>query len=1106
MRDRIIIPSSATVRATLISNNMKFYLPVITSLFLLSACCSSSVAEIKAQKTVPETEVIEQETDIAQNINPYIKDNIAPEISVKISSAENGGSGVIIARSDNTYLVLTNNHVLRSQKEFTINTHDGETHQATEVENSINTNDDLALLQFTSDKDYQTATINTAATPKAEQAILAVGYSAETGELVAETGKIERVPDKTLEEGYSIGYSSNIVQGMSGGAILNTNGEVIGINGKSAFPIVNTGYDNEDGTKPSAEEVEQYRQLSWGLSINRLLAQVDPEIITAYNLPLPETTDSIETPVLTGWLGELEAKAKQITVRIDSSSGANGSGVIIAKEGNTYTVLTADHVLCEKDDDYECIDYTYEIVAPDGKKYTLDTSKVKAEAGVDLATFKFISNESYQVAQLADYPIQTRNAVFVAGYPKLGENTPPQWQFSLGFGLDKERGLLEVNISNNSSNQENSAAISQSSLAGGYEMVYSSPTYGGMSGGAVLDKEGKVIGIHGQAEGETNINSQGGASNKIQLGYSLGISISTFIGLKARLGVGEISSVDKNAPAELNSNEQEALRAAILGTKIADSNATAKRWLERGNQLWRLLRYSEAVAVFDKVLELNEAEFNYLAHYGKGLALWSLDKDELVLASLVKATTSNSEFAPAFHDKSKVLQRLNRFDKALVAIDTAIAIEPKNANYYFQQAVILSDLKRLEEAIVASNRAIEIRPRAAFYNNRGAFYAERGEIELALADYNQAIKINPNYVEAYINRGITYKEQGEIELALADYNQALQLNPQYVDAYNNRGLLYQERGEVELALADYNHALQLDPNKAIVYYNRGNLHSKQEKLELALADYSSAIQLNSKLALAYLNRGNLYQTKGKLELALSDLKQSITINPSDPYSYLALGFLYEQMGHIEEELTNLQRAQQLFSDPKNANFSEKTSALLQHMDRRIIELVGNQSANSNESNPQSADDYYNRAFENHQKQEYDLALADYNQVIELDPSNEKAFINRGLIYQSQGKDEDAIADYNKAIQINPNNFASYRNRGVLYFEQSQYELAKADWDKAIAINPEDALTYYNRGLLYLKLSDSSSAKTDLEKAEELAVVQKNTDLAEKAADALEQLP
>ncbi|MDJ0589964.1 MAG: serine protease [Pleurocapsa sp. MO_226.B13] len=262
---------------------MKSYLPAIYSLIFVS--------------TLPIPLAIALSTPIvAQAINPYIKDNIAREISVRISSAENGGSGVIIARQNNTYLILTKAHVLRNDRSFTVRTHDGLTHQAKPIINAIETDDDLALLEFSSDNSYQTATINSAATPRVEQAILAVGYNAATAELVTHSGKIERVSDRPLKEGYQIGYSSKIVPGMSGGAILNANGEVIGINGKSAFPIVNTGYLYQDSTQPSSQEIKQYRQLSWGLTINRLLTQVNSEIITAYSLTLPEIKAKIKTP------------------------------------------------------------------------------------------------------------------------------------------------------------------------------------------------------------------------------------------------------------------------------------------------------------------------------------------------------------------------------------------------------------------------------------------------------------------------------------------------------------------------------------------------------------------------------------------------------------------------------------------------------------------------------------------------------------------------------------------------------------------------------------------------------------------------------------------
>ena len=869
---------------------MKRYLLLIALLTLFPTAYQSKAV---FANEVNSTEVVEQELD------PELK-AYAQAISVKIANNDkNRGSGVIIGKQGSKYLVVTNHHVVRKAESLSIQTEDGISHQGKLVENTIASDDDIALLVFESSNGYQPVRLNSANTAREEKAIYAVGFATETGEFTIAAGNIERVNQKPFQEGYQIGYSSDVLEGMSGGAIFDSRGDLVGINGIGAFPILDAAYQYEDETTPSATEIEQFRPLSWGLSLHRLLTQLNPEIITAYGLPLPDIAADLGQTELTGWLGELEATAKEFTVKIENLSGGNGSGVIIAKSGNTYTVLTADHVLCEKDNETnECIARDYQIVTPDGEKHTLDVNTINSEPGVDLAVFKFVSNKTYQVAELADYPLTNSDAVFVAGFPQLAENTPSQWHFSLGYGLDKEQGLINVNVSSNSNNRENSASLSsQSSLAGGYEMVYTSPTYGGMSGGAVLDKAGRVIGIHGQAEGETVLNNQSGAANKIQLGYSLGIPINTFMGLKARLGVEETLTAVEKSPAELNSTERETFETAILGTEISQTNATAQRLLERGNQLWRLRRYEDAEAEFNRVLQLNEPELHYLAHYGQGLALRYRGEYVSALASLESATNSNPKFTPAFKEKSLVLHTLSRFDKALNAIDKAIDLDAKNPNFYLVKAEILKGLQRLDEGILAYNKAIAISPRAASFNNRGILYAKQGQIELALSDSNQAIALNPNYADTHYNRGVLYYKQGQVELALSDYEQAIAINPNHAQAYNNRGVLYYKQGQVELALSDYEQAIAINPNHAG----------------------------------AYVNRGNLYKNQGQIELALSDYDRAIAINPNYAEAYGNLGLLYNQMGQKEAAIVNLQKAQQLFIEQNNPAMAEQVSQVLQQL-------------------------------------------------------------------------------------------------------------------------------------------------------------------------------
>ena len=1011
---------------------MKFYLSLIAALTLSAATFISPTVAV-------ETAII------AQEIEPELK-AYGRSISVKIDSSNNGGSGVIIGKKEaNQYLVITNHHVVRGGENFTIQTNDGITHQGTLVSNPITSDDDIALLTFLSNNNYQVANLNSAARGKKEQTVLAVGYSAETGELMIEEGNIKRIPNQPFKEGYQIGYTNNIVSGMSGGAILNIFGDVIGINGISAFPILDAGYEYQDGTQPSAAQIEQYRQLSWGLSLHRLLTQLNPEIIIAYSLPLPETTAKIENTQLAGWLGELEATAKQISVRIDSSSGANGSGIIIAQEGNTYAVLTAAHVVCQRDNATQpCANKTYKILAPDGNSYPVEPRNIKRQEGVDLAVVRFTSNEQYQIAQLANYPVTNDDVVFVAGYPKLSNNTPAQWLFSLGFGLEREQGLLSVN--DDSLTTDSSGLVSsQRSLSGGYEMVYTSITYGGMSGGAVLDREGRVIGIHGLAEGETAFDSQNNTSKQVQLGYSLGIPINTFIGLADRFEINASLPIQDNRPRELNSAEQKTFASAILDAEISQGNATAEIWLERGNQLWRLNRYDDAVEAFEQVMAL-EAEFIHLAYYGKGLALLYEQEYQAALASLELATKTQPNFAPAFLHKSEVLRRLNRLDEALVAIERAISLQKNQTNFYNQKGLILYDLKRYSEAEVAFSQAIKINSLSSFYNNRGIIYYTQGKLELALADYNRALELNPESASAYGNRGNLYSEQGKLELALADYNRVLEINPESAYAYNNRGTIYYTQGKLELALADYNRVLEINPKDSKGYNNRGNLYSEQGKLELALADFNRALEINPESVDVYYNRGLVYKKQGKLKLVLADLNRALELNPQFAEAHYNRGLIHKELKNIEEARFNLQKAQQLFIAQGNHTHAEKTANLLSELQQQNSTVsVSNPNSSINNDDAKT---YYNRGISYGNQKKWDLAINQYNQAISINSEYSEAYYNRSLIYQNQGKTDLAIADLNRAIEIDANYAKAYHALGWVYMQTKNTDQAKLNLEKA----------------------------------------------------------
>jgi hypothetical protein len=120
-------------------------------------------------------------------------------------------------------------------------------------------------VKFSDTRDYPIATIGGVYPNQRQDGFRSgdAGYVAETGQYRTTKGTLEQVSDRPLREGYSVGYSGDIVQGMSGGGIF-VDGELIGINGRSANPIL-SNYIYEDGTKPTDAEIQQMRAVNWGI-------------------------------------------------------------------------------------------------------------------------------------------------------------------------------------------------------------------------------------------------------------------------------------------------------------------------------------------------------------------------------------------------------------------------------------------------------------------------------------------------------------------------------------------------------------------------------------------------------------------------------------------------------------------------------------------------------------------------------------------------------------------------------------------------------------------------------------------------------------------------
>jgi tetratricopeptide (TPR) repeat protein len=130
------------------------------------------------------------------------------------------------------------------------------------------------------------------------------------------------------------------------------------------------------------------------------------------------------------------------------------------------------------------------------------------------------------------------------------------------------------------------------------------------------------------------------------------------------------------------------------------------------------------------------------------------------------------------------------------------------------------------------------------YNLRGIVRKERGDFDLAILDFNEAIRLDKSDAEVFNNRGSAYRAKGDFEKAIQDFDQAIRLDAKYATAYDNRGGAKLENGDLDGAIKDYDEAIRLDPRFAAAYHNRGFAHETKHDYAAALKDYQEAMRLD----------------------------------------------------------------------------------------------------------------------------------------------------------------------------------------------------------------------------------------------------------------------
>ncbi len=374
--------------------------------------------------------------------------------------------------------------------------------------------------------------------------------------------------------------------------------------------------------------------------------------------------------------------AKNSTVRIHSQ--APGSGVIIQRQGQTYTILTAAHVVATEDD--------YEIVTRDGHTYSIN--QIQKFSGVDLALVSFTSDRDYKTVSLGNSSALSEGSKsYVAGFPM--------------------RTLAIDDIIYTFTSGTIMANAGQS-LSDGYSLVYSNNTLPGMSGGPVLNENGELMGIHGRADTTTQVQDETiNPDIFIKTGFNLGIPTHRFLQL---------------APTDLVAIAHPSLTAPRPQNQADDFYLQALDDYQKGQVATALQHVNQAIA----------QNVTYAPAYSLRGVLRLVNQDQGgAMADFNQALSLNPNLVQAY--VGRALVQSNRGDPQGAIADYTQAIQRQNSHsiLYYNRGIVFYNEGNKAEALADLQQAADLALKA---NQQGDYQRALDAIAIASKDCRQSIR------------------------------------------------------------------------------------------------------------------------------------------------------------------------------------------------------------------------------------------------------------------------------------------------------------------------------------------------------------------------------
>jgi tetratricopeptide (TPR) repeat protein len=548
----------------------------------------------------------------------------------------------------------------------------------------------------------------------------------------------------------------------------------------------------------------------------------------------------------------IESMAKDIAVQISADHGRGsknftGSGVLINKEGNIYTVLSAAHTVCEVNNgNQQCLDPAkIELTTSDGESYTSNEVK-EFPLLLDLVLIKFRSPFKYPVARMGDSTqIKRGDQLFSSGYTKDEE-----WNFYNGKLIANTLKKL---------------------TPGGYDLLHDAKTKAGMSGGGVYNNKGELVCINSQVEKWVSASS----CVPITFYREFDPQIERVASELYLLGKNDYYRGSYNSAVE------------YLNQSIAKDPTFADAYFLRGECYYEQEKYKAALTSYKKANILNPSMA--IAYRGQGKAAYSMYDYSYALENFQKASELQPKDALTLHWQGLVFYDQEKYDQAIKILEQAVVLDDDSEYAHDLLGSSYEKNTQIEQALASYSRAIEIGgSKSKSLPLRAKLYLQNKSYEQAVQDYDSLLEIesSPKKLEYHWLRSTALIEVQNYSQALVDMDEIIQINENYKPAYLRKAQIYAANGEYDQAVTSYSNFIDLFVNQSTGGKLPSNSSVEKPPLPSVSASYTDHIY-DASNAVAYRGRGLAYLQQKKYKNVASDLQIAAE--------------LYRQDGNLEEE-------------------------------------------------------------------------------------------------------------------------------------------------------------------------------------------------------------